>query len=157
MNLKRIISAILPLVMLVVFSSAEVSKKSVVIPSEKTFTLKVKIINLRNTKGRIQLDLYTNQSQYEARKGEWTEFLSKKDANDGVVTHTYYNVKPGVYGLALFDDENRNGKIDYGWLMPVEGFGFGDYYHTKWTTPHFNDFKFYLNGDKTVVMKVRYL
>lgn len=157
MNLKRIITALLPLIMLMIFTSADVSTKAIENPSEKTFTLKVKIINLRNTKGRIQLDLYTNQAQYAARKGDWTEYLSKKDASDGVIIHTYHNVKPGVYGLALFDDENKNGKIDYGWLMPIEGFGFGDYYHTKWTTPHFNDFKFYLNSDKTVVMKVRYL
>lgn len=157
MNWKRIITAILPLLMLVVSSPVEASRKVSKNKSEKTFTLKVKIINLRNTRGRIQLDLYTNQAQYEARKGNWTEFLSKKEATDGVIIHTYQNVKPGIYGLALFDDENRNGILDFGWLMPTEGFGFGDYYHTKWTTPHFNDFKFYLNSDKTVVMKVRYL
>ena len=52
---------------------------------------------------------------------------------------------------------HKNGKIDYGWIMPKEGFGFGDYYHTKWSSPHFNDFKFSLKEDKTVVMVVRYL
>ena len=81
----------------------------------------------------------------------------KKDAVNGSITYEYKNVTGDVYGVACFDDENNNGKIDYGWFLPSEGFGFGDYWHTKWSSPHFNDFKFTLKSDKTVTMKVKYL
>lgn len=123
----------------------------------KTCTIKVIIKNLRNKDGRIQLDLYKNAQEYENRKGEYRAYVSKTDVKDGWVVYYFKNIPVGEYGLALFDDENSNGKIDYGWLMPKEGFGFGDYYHTKWSTPKFSDFKFQLTGDKTVTMKVRYL
>ena len=76
---------------------------------------------------------------------------------ESTLKYTFKGIPAGVYGLALLDDENKNTKMDYGWLLPKEGFGFGDYYHTKWSAPHFNDFKFYLNTDRSVLMKIRYM
>jgi uncharacterized protein (DUF2141 family) len=57
----------------------------------------------------------------------------------------------------VLDDENRNTIMYYGWIMPKEGFGFWDYFHRGWKTPHFDDFKFYLKSDKQVLIVVRYL
>jgi len=76
---------------------------------------------------------------------------------NGTVTYEYTDLPEDVYGIALFDDENSSGKIDYGWFMPTEGFGFGDYWHTKWSTPHFDNFKFTLKSNKTITVKVKYL
>lgn len=142
-----------------IFSSFKVVKNREMTESESGHTLTVIIKNLRNNKGRLQLDLYKNQEEYEARTSdkERRAYVDKSDAINNRITYKYKNVPNGVYGIALFDDENKNGKIDYGWILPSEGFGFGDYYHTKWSTPKFSDFKFTLNSDKTVVMAVRYL
>ncbi|MDX2359643.1 MAG: DUF2141 domain-containing protein [Crocinitomicaceae bacterium] len=129
------------------------------LPQTKSFTLTVVIENMRNNQGRLQLDLYKNQEEYAARESneERRAYVYKKFAVNGSITYTYKRVPEGTYGIALFDDENSNGEIDYGWLLPKEGFGFGDYYHTKWSTPRFKDFKFYLSSNKTVTMVVRYL
>jgi len=127
--------------------------------NEKGYTLTVIIKNLRNNKGRLQVDLYKNNTEFEARMSDSKRraYVYKKDAVDGTITYVYKNIIGNVYGVACFDDENSNGKIDYGWLLPSEGFGFGGYWHTKWSSPNFNDFKFTLNSDKTIVMKVKYL
>ena len=122
-----------------------------------THTITVVISNFRNTTGRIQLDLYRGQEGYAARKGWKTALLSKKNSVNGKILHQFKNIPTGTYGLALLDDENCNTKMDFGWIMPKEGYGFGDYYHTGWSQPHFNDFKFYLGSDKRVSMKIRYL
>ena len=123
------------------------------------YTITVIIQNLRNHDGRVQLDLYKNQTEYEARKSDKLRraYVYKKESVNGKVTYKYRNVPGGVYGLALLDDENKNGEMDYGWFLPSEGYGFGDYWHTKWTAPTFNDFKFNLKSNKTVIMKVKYL
>ena len=41
-------------------------------------------------------------------------------------------------------------------LVPKEGYGFSDYYHTSWSRPVFSDFKFQLSSNKSVTMKVKY-
>ena len=145
-------------------SSFSLPKETTSLPQQKTYTLTVVITGMRNNTGRLQLDLYKNQTEYSARMSseERRAYVYKKNAKKGTsksysITHTYKSVPGGIYGIALFDDENSNGEIDYGWFLPKEGFGFGDYYHTKWSTPHFNDFKFTLNSNKTVTMIVRYL
>lgn len=142
-----------------VFSSFGISIENTVFPTESGYTLKVIIKNMRNKAGRLQLDLYKNNDEFEKRKSDTKRraYVDKSDAHKGEITYTYTHVPEGIYGLALFDDENSNGKIDYGWILPKEGFAFGDYYHTKWSSPHFNDFKFTLKSNKTSVMVVRYL
>ena len=139
------------------------SRDSGYLPQQKTYTLTVIINGMRNNKGRLQLDLYKSQEEYKSRVSDEDrrayvyKKTAKKVSGKYSITHVYKSVPAGVYGVALFDDENNNGEIDYGWFLPKEGFGFGDYYHTKWSTPHFNDFKFTLNSNKTVTMIVRYL
>ena len=76
---------------------------------------------------------------------------------DGGLVYRFTGIKKGIYGLAVLDDENRNTKMDYGWIMPKEGFGFGNYLHRGWNSPHFDDFKFNLKSDKQVLIVVRYL
>ena len=77
---------------------------------------------------------------------------------NGNLTISYADLKPGNYGIAILDDENSNQKMDYGWVLPKEGFGFSDYYHTGMSHPKFESFDFVLkNEDKTVQIKLRYL
>ena len=113
--------------------------------------------NVRNKKGRIQLQVYKDSESFRAEVPWTTRYVSKTDITDGKASFKIYNMPSGTYGLVLLDDENRNTKIDYNWLVPKEGFGFSDYYHTAWSKPKFDDFKFNLTAAKTVTMKVRYL
>ena len=122
-----------------------------------TLTITIKITNIRNSKGRIQLQIYRNQESF-AKEVPWkSTYISKKEMAGHTIVHKIAGFKPGIYGLALLDDENNNTKMDYGWVMPKEGFGFSDYYHTAWSKPKFNDFKFHLKANKSVTMRVRYM
>ncbi len=120
-------------------------------------TVHVQIGNIRNTKGRIQLQVFKDQKGYEEKDPWKANFIDKKNMKNKSLFYTIKGLETGVYGIAILDDENENTKMDYGWVLPEEGFGFADYYHTGWTKPHFDDFKFYLNSDKTVKIIVRYL
>lgn len=122
-----------------------------------TYTLTVKIPNIRNTKGWIQLQIYKDQSSFRAEEPWKQTHISKKNLSGSGLIYRLSGFSEGTYGLALLDDENKNMEMDYKWLMPIEGFGFSDYYHRGWSRPVFDDFKFKLNNDKTVVMKIRYL
>jgi uncharacterized protein (DUF2141 family) len=122
-----------------------------------TYTLTVQIPNIRNNNGWIQLQIYKDQKSFKAETPWKQTHISKKDLKSGGLIYRLSGFSEGTYGLALLDDENKNTKMDYKWLMPTEGFGFSDYYHTGWSRPIFDDFKFHLKSDKKVVMKIRYL
>ncbi len=130
---------------------------SSLVPDETSYQIEITVTNIRNNKGMMQIQLYTNQESFEAEKPKKTYRFSKKFVSDGILKCAITVKSKGRYGLALLDDENNNKEMDYGWLMPTEGFGFSDYYHTGWSRPTFSDFDFQLSSDKSVTIKVRYL
>ncbi|MES2799994.1 MAG: DUF2141 domain-containing protein [Bacteroidota bacterium] len=124
---------------------------------ESYYTIQVKITNIRNSKGRIQLQIYKDQESFKKEEPAFTKLVTKEGNMSGTTMHYDFKLPAGTYGVALLDDENRNTKMDYGVVMPKEGFGFSDYYHTSWSRPTFSDFSFVLKGDKSIVMKIRYV
>ena len=121
-------------------------------------TLTVNVTGIRNPSGSIVLAFYTSQETFSVEKPMYVKKATKASLKNGVLQITYENRKSGTYGIAIMDDENNNDKMDYGWFLPKEGFGFSNYYHTGFTRPAFSKFSFDLkNGNKTVEIKVRYL
>ena len=122
-----------------------------------TQTVSIAITNLENNKGNVQLGVFTNQKDFKADKPIKLLKFSKSKMKDGKLTVSV-SLAPGTYGIALLDDENKNGEMDWGWVMPDEGFGFSNYYHTGMSRPTFDQFKFKVgNSDMSVKVKVRYL
>lgn len=142
----------------IVFNLLLISLLSLSSASQKEiYQVKVYIKNIRNSKGRIQLQVYKNQESFKKEIPWKSTTVSKSQIKNNALTYTFKGLPKGIYGVALLDDENCNTKMDYGWLLPNEGFGFSDYYHSGWSKPNFNDFKFYLDKNKSVTMDVRYL
>ena len=140
-------------ILLILFVSSSFRVKE----PDATYSISVTITNIRNNKGIMQLQLYRTQKSFAAETPYKTYRFSKKDLVNNTLHYKIEGLSPDNYGVALLDDENGNSEMDYGWIYPTEGFGFSDYYHTAWTRPTFYDFKFYLNEDKAVGMKVRYI
>ena len=123
-----------------------------------TFDIRISVTNIRNDKGTIQIQLYRTKNAFETENPYKTYRVTKQGRIKGhTLRYTISGLKKGSYGLALLDDENNNQKMDYGWVLPTEGFGFSDYYHTTWSRPEFDSFNFYLDSNKSVIMKVRYM
>lgn len=151
MNMRYLLN-FLVVALLVVVSSSFKAK-----PPVKTYTISIKITNIRNKKGKIQLQLYRTQKAFKAEVPYKTFRISKNDVTGKTLDFKITGLEPNHYGLALLDDENGNKKMDYGLVYPKEGFGFSDYYHTAWSKPTFYKFKLYLNTDKSVTVKIRYM
>ncbi len=123
----------------------------------QTHSVHVKITHIRNTKGRIQLQIYKDQASF-AKETPWrTKLIAKQDLKGSTMNYTIPGLAEGTYGIAILDDENRNTEMDYSFLVPKEGFGFSNYYHTSWSRPGFDDFKFQVKEDTDVTIKVRYM
>ena len=128
-----------------------------IVPENKT--IDITITNIRNSQGDIRIGLCKDDENFQKEKSFKVVPFKKQNLVNGTL-HVKIELEPGTYGMSLLDDENSNTKMDYNFIgMPKEGFGFSNYYHTGFTKPHFDDFKFthQKNSKTNVVIKIRYI
>ncbi len=119
------------------------------------YSVKLKMSNIRNADGRIQLQFYKDEKTFKAETPYKQIYIPKANIKNHYLEYTI-QLEEGVWGLALLDDENSNGKMDYT-ILPKEGFAFGNYYHTGWSRPKFDDFKLDIHENTFVTIKFRYV
>ena len=121
-------------------------------------TLSIEITDVRNSDGHLLLGVYTNDVDYQNKTAVLKQTVLKTKLKDGKVIAAIEGLSPGVYGIALLDDEDWDRKMRYKYLFPQEGFAFSNYFHVGYSKPHFKDFRFVLGKeDKKVIMKCKYL
>lgn len=80
---------------------------------------------------------------------------TKVRAHKGTVYARFRGVRPGRYGIAVFHDENNNGKVDTNFLgLPKEGFGFSRI--TPMRKPSFDETSFELKKRARAPVRLRY-
>lgn len=127
-------------------------------PNEKTCSLTVEVNGLRNSKGIVQFALYDKalpvrgkefQNSYAILKSEITSFSS---------TATFENLPTGRYVVHVLHDENKNGKIDKGLVLPEEGIGLSNYQSiSPFNRPKFEKASIGVQNDLKVTVKINYL
>jgi len=122
-------------------------------------TLLVRVEGIRAPEGTLRLGFYDSEAQWKTEKSSFQRAAPKTGLKDGVLEFSITDVIPGEYAVAIADDENDNGGMDWGWILPKEGFGFSNHELTGIRRPQYPDFKFQLlpEGVTTIVIKVRYL
>lgn len=119
----------------------------------------VTVKNIESSDGNINVHIFNSSQGFQNKKAYKKMTVSKKDMSNGTLSFRV-TLPPGEYGISLLDDENQNGKMDFNMLhLPKEGFGFSDYYHTSYSKPEYDSFKFQLKEKttKNVTVKFRYL
>lgn len=120
----------------------------------------IRVTGIRSNAGDIKLGVYKDQKSYEDDNPMLKKNIGKAAIKDGTVQGDVY-LTPGNYGVALVDDENNNGKIDFGFILPKEGFGFSNYYHQglSLSRPPLSKFTFTAIAGQTiyVTVKVKYM
>lgn len=111
--------------------------KKIVTPKSLT----VLIQNLESATAPIYVSVYGVKSKFPSPKGQLKEY--KFVPNSKAYTVKIPNLKFGTYAIAMYQDENSNGKIDKNFIgIPTEGFGFSNNYKPKVKAPDFKDCKF---------------
>jgi uncharacterized protein (DUF2141 family) len=124
----------------------------------KAQDVEVRVKGLRNTKGVIQLAVFTSQENYNNDIAFFNKTYSKANTENGELIVSI-SLKTGIFGIAVFDDEDANVRLNKNFLgIPTEGFGFSNYESKGIGSPDFKDFSFYAGKGKTIVIvKMRYL
>jgi uncharacterized protein (DUF2141 family) len=122
-------------------------------------TVEVTVTGIRSDRGHISIGVFRDSESYMKEETYVDKVFDKNTSRDGEMT-VRFDLEPGIYGLCLLDDENSDGKMAYNFLrMPKEGFGFSDLYHTGFTKPKFDSFKFKIDKGQTrrITIRVRYI
>ena len=124
----------------------------------KTYSLTVEVNQLRNSKGLVQFVLYNKDGTIPDEHYKKYYKLLKGKIENGSSTVTFNQLLAGKYAVNILHDENMDGKIDKGWVLPIEGIGFSNY--TKigiGNKPNFKKASFVLNDDKKMMINIIYL
>ena len=124
----------------------------------ETYILTVKVENLRNSKGVVQFALYNKDNSIPDEDYKKYYRLEKAKIVNGKSEITFKSLPQGKYAVNILHDENNNGKIDKGLLLPKEGIGFSNYQSIGLRNrPNFSKASFELNTDKTISVRIIYM
>lgn len=125
---------------------------------ETNYPLTVTVNNLRNSDGVVQFALYNKADAFPDE--HYKKYYRKLTANivNGNSEVTFENLPEGKYAINILHDEDANGKIKKGLILPKEGIGFSNYQSIGITNrPVFQKAAFELLDDKKINIKVIYL
>ena len=126
-------------------------------PNANTINLMVEVHELRNNKGLVQFALYNKDGSIPDENFEKYYQIGKTTIKENAAQFVFKNIPKGIYAVNILHDENENGKIDKGFILPEEGIGFSNY--TKiglGNKPNFSKASIELSADKKMAVKVIY-
>lgn len=129
--------------------------------NEESYNLTIKAEGFRNSKGEVIFALYNKDGSIPDEKYEnyFKKGVSQIDKN-GTATFTFTNLPEGSYAINILHDENKNGKIDKKFMLPIpkEGIGFSNYESIGLSNrPKFSKASFEINANLLKVINVIYM
>jgi len=141
-----------------ILSAVALGLLSFTTPNTNTIDLTVEVRLLRNNKGVVQFALYNKDGSIPDENFEKYYKILKGEIVTDSSTITFKNIQSGKYAVNILHDENENGKIDKGFMLPIEGIGFSNFQSIGLTNrPNFSKASFELNADKKISVKVIYM
>lgn len=123
----------------------------------ETATLTVVVEDLRNADGVVQFSLYNKKGSIPDEYYTKYVYQQKKGISHSRAITVFKNIPIAEYAVNILHDENNNGKIDKGFLLPIEGIGFSHYSTINlFNQPNFKDASLELNSDKNIRVKIIY-
>lgn len=125
---------------------------------EVTFNLTIEVNELRNSDGTVQFALYNRADAFpDEHFKKYFKVLTEKIIN-GSSSVTFENLPEGKYAINILHDENTDGRINKGLILPKEGIGFSNYESLGFSNrPSFDRAYINLSGDLKIHVKIIYL
>ncbi len=126
--------------------------------TKEEYSLTIEVENLRNSKGVLQVALYNKDGSIPDEHYKSYFKIETAKITNGKSKITFKNLPKDKYAINILHDENKNGKIDKGLILPKEGIGFSNYQSIGLTNrPNYKKASFDLFQDKEVKVKMIYM
>jgi len=126
--------------------------------NQETYDLTINVNALRNSTGSVVFALYNREDAFPDE--HYKKYLRKMTGEivNRSSTVTFENLPAGRYAVNILHDENQDGRINRGLLMPKEGIGFSNFQSVGFSNrPSFLKASFDLLSDKHVMVKIIYM
>lgn len=124
----------------------------------ETYSLTVEVKDLQNSKGVVQFALYNKDGTIPDEDYKKCCKILKEKIQNGSSKVTFSNLPVGKYAVNILHDENENGEIDKGFILPIEGVGFSNFQSIGLTNrPNFSKASFMLKENKIITIQVIYM
>jgi len=124
---------------------------------EENYSLTLIVKNLRNSDGVVQFALYNEKGSIPDEKYKKYFKIGIANIENNAATITFNNLPKGIYAVNVLHDENEDGKIDKGFILPTEGIGFSNYNDFGLTNrPKFTKASFSLKENTSIDIKIIY-
>ena len=124
-----------------------------------TATLTIRVIGVRNNKGRIALALFQSEAGFPGDSSKAMRLQQAEiDAQTRSAQFILQGIPYGVYAVSVFHDENMNGKLDKNFVgAPKEGYGASNNPRKRMGPPPFSEASFSLNQpEQSIEIKLIY-
>lgn len=109
-------------------------------------TLSVHVHNVLSDKGDVNVAVYNSDASFLSFDEVYT--TGTEAAHNGLVTLQIEDLPSGEYALAVFHDENGNGKLDTNWLgIPKEKVAFSKGKMKTFGPPKYQECAFRITSD----------
>ena len=149
----KILTKLVSILIVGVFFSSFITQNN-----EESYSLTITVKDLRNSKGNVQFAIYNQEGSIPDQK--YKKYYKKDTAviKNNASTITFTDLPKGRYAVNILHDENKNGKIDKGFIKPKEGFGFTNYESIGFSNrPKFSKASFELNSNIIKSIKIIYM
>ncbi|QKZ12353.1 DUF2141 domain-containing protein [Spirosoma sp. KUDC1026] len=122
-------------------------------PVAPKVTLSVEVQDIQSKEGTVFVALFKPGKDFP----EGTPFEGKKSAVGGKSALVTFSVEPGNYAVAVYHDENNNGKMDKRMFgIPKEPYGFSQNFRPTVAAPKFSDCQFTVGqADKKISIQIK--
>ena len=117
------------------------------IVAAQTGSVKIEVNGLKNSKGVVQIGLYNSEEDFPQIDKIYKGFYV--DAEKDSVSYFISHIITGKYAIAVFHDENENGKLDKNIFgIPKESYGFSNNKFGTFGPPDYKDISFTVVDNK---------
>jgi uncharacterized protein (DUF2141 family) len=118
--------------------------------------LSVRLTDIESSKGTMMLALFNKADGFPNDHTKAVK-LEKLPAKQGTMEISFGFLPAGTYGLAVYHDEDSNGKLNTNFVgAPTEGYAFSNNFKPKFSAPKFADVSFNLIQPLQLNLKLRY-
>ncbi|MDH5184935.1 MAG: DUF2141 domain-containing protein [Gammaproteobacteria bacterium] len=122
------------------------------------YDLTINVVELKNNAGVVQFSLYNREGSLPDKYFERYYKMHTSRIDAGSASVTFHDLPAGSYAVNILHDENANGKIDTGFVLPVEGVGFSNYRTINLLNrPDFSKASFELNSHLSIFVNIIYM
>ena len=130
---------------------SEVKEESANTDSKSKQTpLRLIIDNIASNSGEIEIGVYTPENKFPDEDDKFKKYRFK--AKKGKIDEMIADIPYGELAMAIYHDENNNGKIDKNAIgIPKEPYAFSNNYKPTIKAPNFDNCKFSYNKKSSTV------